>query len=581
MTRDRRRARSEDRPPGGGIRSGIRAERRQIHVEEGEDPDGLRSEAGDGKGALEHSRGKRDVSLPREIYAQASPTSIGGSSLFDATAAVTAETVDGYMSEQGLTNEAVMRLRDAGFRVLDVSPVTINIAGPPSAYERAFGTRLVTEEREVIKGGRRRDTATFIDTDDTAMSGLVDTSRSDLADVLEGVAIERPVYPFAANAFAPPKSYWHLSVPGDVSLGVNADRAHRGRVTGRGVRLAMVDSGWFEHPYFGARGYRADPVVLGPAASKPKADESGHGTGESANAFAVAPDIRFQMVKMSFTNSTGAFNKAVALHPDIISNSWGSDIEQGPLSAADKALAAAIAQAVASGIAVVFSAGNGHWGFPGQHPDVISAGGVYVLPDGDRRASNYSSGFASKIYANRDVPDVSGLVGEVPRAAYIMLPVEPGDQIDQDLAGSGNHPQGDETKPADGWAAFSGTSAAAPQVAGVCALIRQAAPGLSPQKVRRILMCTANDVTAGTNAHWNKAKPGFDLATGSGLVNAHRAVLLAKVQAQSVDEVEAAALRAGGLHPAAVATKNGEPLDEEDVAALETLIGEADPSLSP
>jgi hypothetical protein len=522
------------------------------------------------------ARGKQEASLPREIYAQASPTSIGGSSLFDATAAVTAETVDGYRSDEGLTNEAVMRLRDAGFRVLDVSPVTINIAGPQSAYERAFGTHLKTEERPVIKAGRRRDTATFIDTDDTAMSGLIDTSRSDMADVLEGVAIERPVYPFAANAFAPTQDYWHLSVPGDVSLGVNADRAHRGRVTGRGVRLVMVDSGWFEHPYFKARGYRADPVVLGPAATKPQADESGHGTAESANAFAAAPDIRFRMVKMSFTNSTGAFNKAVSLGPDIVSNSWGSDIEHGPLSAADKALAAAIAQAVASGIVVVFSAGNGHWGFPGQHPDVISAGGVYLLPNGDTRASNYSSGFASKIYAGREVPDVSGLVGEVPRAAYIMLPVEPGDQIDQDLASGGKHPNGDETKSNDGWAAISGTSAAAPQLAGVCALVKQAAPKLSPRKVRRILMRTARDVKTGKNAHGNQAKPGFDLATGSGLVNAHKAVLLAKVQAKSIEQVEAAAGPAG-LRAAAV---NGEPLYEEDVEALETLIGDADPSLS-
>lgn len=518
--------------------------------------------------------GRREATLPREIYAQASPTSIGGSSLFDATAPVTADTVEGYRSDQGLTNEAVMRLRDAGFRVLDVSPVTINIAGPPAAYERTFGTTLTTEERPVLKGGRRRDTATFIETDDTAMPGLIETSRSDLADVLEGVAIERPVYPFAANAFAPPKEYWHLSMPGDVSVGVNADRAHRGRVTGRGVRLVMVDSGWFEHPYFRARGYRADPVVLGPAASKPKADESGHGTGESANAFAVAPDIRFGMVKMSFTNSTGAFNKAVALNPHIISNSWGADIEKGPLSAADKALAAAIAQAVASGIVVVFSAGNGHWGFPGQHPDVISAGGVYLLADGGKRASNYSSGFASKIYAGRDVPDVSGLVGEVPRAAYIMLPVEPGDAIDQDLASSGNHPHGDETKPGDGWAAFSGTSAAAPQVAGACALLKQAAPNLTPRQVRRILKRTATDVKAGTNAHGNKAKPGFDLATGSGLVNAHRAVLLAKVQAKSVDGGETAELPAWA-HPATTPV-NGEPLYEEDVEALEALIGDAD-----
>jgi subtilisin family serine protease len=333
--------------------------------------------------------------------------------------------------------------------------------------------------------------------------------------------------------FAPPKAYWHLDVPGDVSLGVNADRAHRGGVTGRGVKVIMCDSGWFSHPYFAARGYRSSPVVLGPGAANAAADEVGHGTAESANAFAVAPDIDFTMVKMSFVNSVGAFNAAVALGPQIISCSWGSSNRFGPLSAADQALAAAISLAVASGIIVVFSAGNGHWGFPGQHPDVISAGGTFMRQDGTFQASDYSSGFASNIYPGRNSPDLTGLVGMLPRAAYIMLPLQAGDSIDVDLASGGAHPNGDETASNDGWAAISGTSAAAPQLAGVAALIRQACPHLSPASVRSIMKSTARDVTSGTsntNTGGHAAVPGPDLATGNGLVDANRAVLTAKIR---------------------------------------------------
>ena len=50
------------------------------------------------------------------------------------------------------------------------------------------------------------------------------------------------------------------------------------------------------------------------------------------------------------------------------------------------------------GIVVVFAAGNGHWGFPGQHPDVISVGGVDIGQNGTLRASDYASGFMSNIY---------------------------------------------------------------------------------------------------------------------------------------------------------------------------------------
>ncbi|MGH3995597.1 MAG: S8 family serine peptidase, partial [Pseudonocardiaceae bacterium] len=324
------------------------------------------------------------------------------------------------------------------------------------------------------------------------------------------------------NPFAPNKSYWYLDVPGDVSLGMNADKAHRGGITGKGIKVVMTDTGWFKHPYFTKRGYRSSPVVLGPGTANPLDDESGHGTAESANVFAVAPDADFTMVKLSFVNTIGSFNAAVGLNPHIISNSWGSSQKNPPLSAANQAMAAAIALAVANGIIVVFSAGNGHFGFPGQHPDVISAGGVFMESNGNMRASNYSSGFASSIYPGRNVPDVSGLVGMLPRAAYIMLPLQPGDDIDTGMAG-GTHPNGDETAANDGWAAISGTSAAAPQLAGVCALVKQACPKLTPAQVRSILKSTARDVTTGTcnpATGGNPAIVGPDLATGHGLADA-------------------------------------------------------------
>ena len=114
------------------------------------------------------------------------------------------------------------------------------------------------------------------------------------------------------------------------------------------------------------------------------------------------------------------------------------------------------------------------------------------------------------------MPDVSGLVGLLPRAELIMLPIPPGCAIDRDLAG-GTFPEGDETEPDDGWAVFSGTSAACPQVAGVCALILQACPRLGPAEVRELLTTTARDVTTGTNHpnFGNEAVPGPDNATGA------------------------------------------------------------------
>jgi subtilisin family serine protease len=481
-------------------------------------------------GADSSPKGSKGPVLPPRIFAQASPKSIGGLPLFAATG-VDSTNVINFASEDHIIRDAAARLTAAGFEVLQLSRTTINIAGPARLYEQVFGTKLQAQERETRKSGGVVEGATYIESLDTDLPGFVATDSSPLSDVLEGVAIEQPVYFMAPNAFAPPKAYWHLDVPGDVSLGVNADRAHRGGITGKGVRVMMTDSGWEPHPFFVQRGYRFTATIAAPGAANPTVDENGHGTAESANIFSVAPDVDFQMVKLSFTNATAGFNAAVAQNPQIISNSWGSNVQFGPLSAANLALAAAVATAVANGIVVVFSAGNGQWGFPGQHPDVISAGGVFMNPDGSMRASDYASGFVSNVYSGRQSPDLCGLVGMQPRAAYIMLPLPARCSIDVGLAG-GTHPAADETANNDGWAAISGTSAAAPQLAGVAALMKQACPGLSPATIRDIMRRTARDVTTGSS-HTNTpatAGVGPDRSTGAGLVDAHRAVLAAKLR---------------------------------------------------
>jgi hypothetical protein len=509
---------------------------------------------------------KRESKLPKTLFAEASVKSTGGVSLFDYSKLVTSDVVGQFYSKSELVNQAVTLLRVEGFDVLQINPITINIAGHPSLFEKVFKTKLFTEERPVIKKLGEPDSATFIDTKDTEMSGFIDTSRSPLADVLEGVAIEEPVYFFAPSVFPPPKLYWHLNVPADVSVGLNADRAHRRGYTGKNVKVVMVDSGHYLHPFFVSRGYKVKPTVLGPGTANPDRDEHGHGTGESANVFAIAPDVDFTMVKINFVNSIGAFNAAVALNPHIISCSWGSSVQFPPLSAANQALAAAIANAVSNGINVIFSGGNGQWGFPAQHPDCCAIGGCYMRQDGTFEATPYASGFASNVYPGRNVPDCCGLVGLPPRAQYIMLPVEPGDTLDTTLSG-GNHPVGDETAGDDGWAAFSGTSAAAPQIAGVCALMKQACPRLGPAAIKSILMNTSRDVTAG-NSHPNTggqpATPGVDLATGRGLVDAYRATIIARFRCFFGPPIIEPAQPIA--RPAAAA--------EEDVAELDDLLME-------
>jgi hypothetical protein len=201
--------------------------------------------------------------------------------MFDTLGTITAETAVNYQSERSIIERAANLLLEAGFEVLQISDFTINIAGSQRTYESAFGTKLITEERPVIKSEGREDTATFIECPATDVPGYISTKGTALADVIEGVAIEDPAYLMAPSSFAPMVPYWHLRMPGDVSLGCNADKAHRANITGNGIKVAMVDSGQYAHPYFSSRGYRVAPTVLGPGATNPTNDEMGHGTGDT------------------------------------------------------------------------------------------------------------------------------------------------------------------------------------------------------------------------------------------------------------------------------------------------------------
>lgn len=300
----------------------------------------------------------------------------------------------------------------------------------------------------------------------------------------------------------------------------------------------MIDSGFaHDHPFFGANGYRSS-VVLAPGATDRRRDGNGHGTGESANVFALAPEATFIGVKLDNEDDPAAgasvlegLQEALKHDPHIITVSLGYDLrgaDNAPLSRLPNslvALEAEIQAAVRRGIVIIFSAGNGHYAFPGQMPDVLSAGGVFVDAEGRMQASDYASAFESRIYSGRSVPDVCGLVGLRPHASYIALPIPPGCDIDR---GGASH---DGTAPDDGWGVFSGTSAAAPQLAGLCALLLQADPDLGPVGVKALLRRTARDVTTG---HANPASdpegrgvaagPGEDGATGAGLVDAGAAL---------------------------------------------------------
>lgn len=476
----------------------------------------------------------------QKIYAQVVVRSDRGNSLLHSSVLINSKNVSQFYVERDRSELVTNKLKEAGFEILSRGKIAIAIAGKSELFERVFQTTLEMIERPVIRELGQVGVGTFINAIDSSPFGEIDVSHTGWHRFLDGVAINEPLYYFQSRLPSPippsvPQQY--LSVPEGVSQGLKANLAHRQGITGKGVHVVMVDSGWYRHPYFVQRNYNVK-VRLASGSSDREVDLVGHGTGESANLLAIAPDVTLTMMKADVAifgkyknvNSISALREAIALKPDIISCSWGSDERTGELSPYNHVLAAVVADAIRQGIIVVFAAGNGQYGFPAQHPEVIAAGGAYLnLNDslqGKIEASNYASSFVSPIYPNRQVPDVCGLVGNLPYGSYIMLPVPPNSTIDQQLA-----IRKDGTEAIDGWAAFSGTSAAAPQLAGICALMKQVNRSLSPDQARQILQDTACDVVDGFSnpaSSGASARAGPDLATGYGLADAYKAVNAAK-----------------------------------------------------
>lgn len=413
--------------------------------------------------------------------------------------------------------DAAREFERMGFRVVSRGRFALTISSSRKHFEEIFKVRLKKKERPLF-AGKKQPTAKYY------VSEKKIEVPDEIADLVERIILPPPVELYA-SANAPNPDYHSLYLPEEISFLMRAPPPHAHGWTGKGIRVVMIDTGFFNHAYYSDKGYSVS-VEVADDTWDPAADEVGHGTGIATNLLAVAPDIDFTMVK--FTNGPDqavldAFERAVELNPDIITCSWGYAEIWG---IADPLLETAIEDAVnVDGIKVVFACGNGgDIGWPGDMPDVISVGGAYVDDTlSNWQASSYASSGPSPRYSDRVVPDVCGIVGQDPLGILIAMPTEPESELDQFFA-DGTYPNNDETETDDGWLVASGTSSAAPMVAGVIALMLQKNPNLSVETVKTILAVTARDITTGTSASGHAAAAGFDNATGYGLVDAEEAL---------------------------------------------------------
>jgi hypothetical protein len=308
----------------------------------------------------------------------------------------------------------------------------------------------------------------------------------------------KPIMKSPVVASPPQIREHHVRVPDQLGQILRADAAHARGITGNGIRVAMIDSGFWMHPFYAERGYKITHIATHKE-REPHVDEYGHGTAQLASLFALAPEVEVLAIKCMDRDPSYALEKALALNPRVINCAWGFNIDHKgakQLPSEFQKMHKIIRRAIKRGVSVVAAGGNGQQPFPGNMPEVIAAGGVYFGPDGHFEPSDVSSKFTSHIFPGREVPDLCGLVGNRPYGRLLLVPVPPKATLAKKPSFS-TIAAGDAVRTrAPGWAMFSGTSAATAMITGAIALLLQVRPDLTPAELKRILVDSAHTLNS-------------------------------------------------------------------------------------
>ena len=177
-------------------------------------------------------------------------------------------------------------------------------------------------------------------------------------------------------------------LPGQLSKILNAAPRTPRHSRARGIRVAVIDSGFYPHPFYESRGYRISRVPTRDEPD-PHIDEYGHGTAQLASLLAIAPEVEVFAIKCLDKDPSYSLRKAIHArsgHPDLrlgLQSRQARERKNFPPSTSPSENSSSGQK---KGICVVAAAGNGQFAFPGNMPEVISAGGVYYTPEGEFRA---------------------------------------------------------------------------------------------------------------------------------------------------------------------------------------------------
>ncbi|WP_456383066.1 S8 family serine peptidase [Hydrogenimonas sp.] len=308
--------------------------------------------------------------------------------------------------------------------------------------------------------------------------------------------------------------YTENDISDDASI--HLDESHR--YLGRGIKIAVIDDGLdVDHEDLVNAVVATYDVASGGTDVRPTEDAQNHGTevtgviaarNNGVGIVGVAPMAEIYFIRLPFNQYIGtfeiveAFEKAREWGADIVNCSWGS----GSADADVRNIIVDLARngRNGKGTVIIFAAGNENQPIGDDEasiPEVIAVGAT--------NRDNLRSGYSN--YG--DTLDIMAPGGE-----YIGIST-----LDQMGSAGLSSLDPDYLEYDDRWNAFGGTSASAPIVTGVVALLLEANPNLTREDVQNVLACSAEKI-----GEIPYGADGFNKYYGYGKVNAQEAIRLVR-----------------------------------------------------
>jgi len=283
----------------------------------------------------------------------------------------------------------------------------------------------------------------------------------------------------------------------------DAPRAWDLGYAGSGVGIAVIDSGVAANPDFGARLVQ----VRLPGQADSIDDVDGHGTlvagiaaGSSADGHfkGIAPGASVYAINVSRNGTSVYSSDVITALQWVLENAHTYNIRVVNLSVSEtipssykaSLLDLAVERVWAAGIEIVVAAGNTGTApntvdyAPANDPLVLTVGGL-----DDKGTAKLGDDTIASFSARGTTMD-GAVKPELLAAGRLVASIlKPGSYLDAQAPAA--------NRVAPGYATISGTSFAAPQVAGAAAIEFQLHPGWSPDEVKYVLIDRARTVQAG------------------------------------------------------------------------------------